>query len=105
MVHLSRSRIRPEGSDAVRTGTLLPVPSLLRSRLREQEGERDVPGSPQGACYPREARGSANMMEPFPEKSKSVRRKTYERLWWEHHEAEMEQLAVMREWLGNSIRR
>src|SRR5918993_3331033 len=34
----------------------------------------------------------------FPEKSKSVRRKTYERLWGEHHEAEMEQLAVMREW-------
>jgi hypothetical protein len=68
-------------------------------------GKRDVPGSPQGACHPREARGSANMMEPSPEKSKSVHRKTYERLWWEHHEAEMEQLAGIREWLDNSIRR
>jgi hypothetical protein len=25
--------------------------------------------------------------------------KTYERLFWEHHEAEMEQLAGMRMWL------
>jgi len=43
--------------------------------------------------------GSANMMEPFPEKPKGMHWKTYERLWWEHHEAEMEQLAGMREWL------
>jgi hypothetical protein len=43
--------------------------------------------------------GSANMMEPFPEKPKGMHWKTYERLWWEHHEAEMEQLIGMREWL------
>jgi hypothetical protein len=43
--------------------------------------------------------GSANMMEPFPEKAKGMHWKTYERLWWEHQEAEMEQLAGMREWL------
>jgi hypothetical protein len=43
--------------------------------------------------------GSANMMEPFPEKPSGMHWKTYERLWWEHHEAEMEQLAGMREWL------
>jgi hypothetical protein len=43
--------------------------------------------------------GSANMMEPFPEKPKGMHRQTYERLFWEHHEAEMEQLAGMREWL------
>lgn len=49
--------------------------------------------------------GSANIMELFPEKCKRAHRKTYERLWWEHHEAEMEQLAGMREWLDNSIRR
>jgi hypothetical protein len=46
--------------------------------------------------------GSANMMEPFPEKPKGMHWKTYERLWWEHHEAEMEQLAGMREWLDKS---
>jgi hypothetical protein len=40
--------------------------------------------------------GSANMMEPFPEKPKGMHWKTYERLWWEHHEAEMEQLIGMR---------
>ena len=43
--------------------------------------------------------GSANMMEPFPEKPKGMHWRTYERLWWEHREAEMEQLAGMREWL------
>jgi hypothetical protein len=43
--------------------------------------------------------GSANMMEPFPEKPKGMHWSTYERLWWEHHEAEMEQLVSMREWL------
>jgi hypothetical protein len=43
--------------------------------------------------------GSASMMEPFPEKSKGMHHDTYERLFWEHHEAEMEQLAGMREWL------
>jgi hypothetical protein len=43
--------------------------------------------------------GSANLMEPFPEKPKGMHWKTYERLWWEHHEAEMEQFAGMREWL------
>ncbi len=43
--------------------------------------------------------GSANMMEPFPEKQKGMHWKTYERLWQEHHEAEMEQFAGMREWL------
>jgi hypothetical protein len=42
--------------------------------------------------------GSANMMEPFPEKSKGMHWRTYERLWWEHHEAEMQQLIGMREW-------
>jgi hypothetical protein len=43
--------------------------------------------------------GSANMMEPFPEKPKGMHWSTYERLWWEHHEAEMEQLVGMREWI------
>jgi hypothetical protein len=43
--------------------------------------------------------GSAIMMEPFPEKPKGMHWKTYERLWWEHHEADMEQLAGLRGWL------
>ena len=43
--------------------------------------------------------GSANMTVPFPEKPRGMHWKTYERLFWEHHEAEMEQLAGMREWL------
>ena len=43
--------------------------------------------------------GSANMTVPFPEKPKGMHWRTYERLWWRHHEAEMKQLAGMREWL------
>ena len=43
--------------------------------------------------------GSANMMEPFPDKPKGMHHHTYMKLFWEHHEAEMEHLAGMREWL------
>jgi hypothetical protein len=43
--------------------------------------------------------GSANMTKPFPEKPNGMHWSTYERSWWEHHEAEMEQLAGVREWL------
>ena len=43
--------------------------------------------------------GSANMTEPFPDKPKGMHWRTYERLWWEHHEAEMAQLAGMRAWI------
>ena len=39
------------------------------------------------------------MKEPFPEKAKGMSWSTYERLWWKHYEAEMEQLVGMREWL------
>jgi hypothetical protein len=39
------------------------------------------------------------MTKPFPEKPKGMHHDTYDRLWWKHHEAEMEQLAGMREWL------
>jgi hypothetical protein len=43
--------------------------------------------------------GSANMTKPFPDKPKGMHWRTYERLREEHDEAEMEQLAGMREWL------
>jgi hypothetical protein len=49
--------------------------------------------------------GSANMMEPFPEKPKAMHHDTYMRLFWEHHEAEMEQLSGMREWLDKHEKR
>src|SRR5215208_5991385 len=42
--------------------------------------------------------GSANMTEPFPERPKGMHHETYWRLREEHDEAEMEQLARMREW-------
>jgi hypothetical protein len=43
--------------------------------------------------------GSTNMTVPFPEKPEGMHWRTYERLWREHHEAEMEQLTGMRKWL------
>jgi len=43
--------------------------------------------------------GSANMMKPFPERPKGMHHDTYMRLFWEHNEAEMAQLAGMREWI------
>jgi hypothetical protein len=43
--------------------------------------------------------GSANMMEPFPEKPKGMHQDTYMRLFWEYHEAELVQLVGMKEWL------
>ncbi len=44
--------------------------------------------------------GSANMMDPFPERPKGMHHDTYMRLFWEHHEAEWEHLAGMREELN-----
>jgi hypothetical protein len=49
--------------------------------------------------------GSANMTEPFPDKPKGMNWRTYERLWGEHHEAEMEQLVGMKEWLDKHEKR
>ena len=49
LVCLSRSGLRLESSDPVRAWALLPVPSLLRSCLREPAGERDEPCSSPGA--------------------------------------------------------
>ncbi len=49
--------------------------------------------------------GSANIMEAFPEKPKGMHLKTYMRLFWEHHEAEMEHLAGTREWLNKLERK
>jgi hypothetical protein len=43
--------------------------------------------------------GTANMTKPFPEKPKGMHWRTHERLWWEHHKAEMAQLVGMRECL------
>jgi hypothetical protein len=36
------------------------------------------------------------MTTPFPDKPKGMHWQTYQRLFWEHHEAQMEQLADMR---------
>ena len=99
MVHLSRSWMLSEGCNPVRAGALLPVPSLLRARLRESARRQDAPGLEESTEDKGRPRGSPNMMKPFPEKPKGMHWSTYNRFWWEHHEAEMAQLAGLREWL------
>jgi len=49
--------------------------------------------------------GSRSMLKPFPERPKGMHYNTYMRLWWEHREAEMEQVAGMREWLDKPEKR
>jgi hypothetical protein len=49
--------------------------------------------------------GSTTMMESFPEKPRGMHQGTYMRLFWEHDDAEMEQLIGMREWLDRLGRR
>jgi hypothetical protein len=49
--------------------------------------------------------GSANVLEPLPERPKGMHLDTYMRLFWEHHEAEMEHLASMRERLDKLEKR
>ena len=49
--------------------------------------------------------GNANMMRSIPQTSKGMHHDTYWRLREEHDEAEMEQLAGMREWLNRLERK
>ena len=49
--------------------------------------------------------GSANMMEPFPERPKGMHHDNYMKLFWEHDEAHREELASMREWLDKLQKR
>jgi hypothetical protein len=53
--------------------------------------------------------GSANTMEPdgavSGEAQGGMHWQTYERLTWKHHEAEMEQLVGLREWLDRFERK
>jgi hypothetical protein len=51
LVYLSWSGMRPEGCCPLRTWALLPVPPLLRTRVREPAEQRDRAGTPQGAIH------------------------------------------------------
>ena len=42
---------------------------------------------------------SEGILDDFPDRPKGMHWSTYNRLWWEHHEAEMAHLAGMREWI------
>jgi hypothetical protein len=48
--------------------------------------------------------GSANMMEPIPERPKGMHHDTYMRLFWAHDEAHREHLAGLQAWLDKMER-
>jgi hypothetical protein len=98
VICLSRSWMRPQGCHPLRTGALPPVPPLLRPGLREPAGERDDPCPSPGTGDKGEARRERGHDEAVSRKTQGgMHRKTYERLWWEHHEAETDQLEGMKE--------
>src|SRR5215212_1671523 len=97
VVYLPWSGKRQEGCGPVRSGALLPVPPLLRSRLRESAGGRDEPNASPGAGDTGEARREHDHDGVLPGEARGVHQETYMRLFWEHDEAEMEQLIGMRE--------
>jgi hypothetical protein len=63
------SRVRPEGGGPLRAGEVFPVPSLLRSSLREPAGERDAPCPSPGAGGPGEAWRERELDEAFSRRS------------------------------------
>jgi hypothetical protein len=82
----------------------LPYLKKIRSSLAETIVLKAVgPPSRARALSPRTSLrlgGSANVTKAFPgEAQRDAPGTTYEGLWGEHHEAGMEQLAGLREWL------
>src|ERR687898_592318 len=91
--------MRPEGCGPVRTWALLPVPSLLRSRLRKPARGQDAEGLEKGTEDKEASWRKREHDGAFPGEAKGMHHDTYMRMFWEHHEAEKEQLIGMREWL------
>jgi hypothetical protein len=75
-----REEVRPEGSDSLWTGEVLPVQALLRPALRELARGQERPGLEAGAEDQGRFGGSANMLEPFPESPKGMHHDRYMRL-------------------------
>ncbi len=70
----------------------------------ESQRENKTYGALRRARKIRERLGGS-MMEPFPERPKGMHHDTYMRLFWEYHEAQMEELAVIRERLDKLKKR
>jgi hypothetical protein len=82
------------------------VPALLRPPLPEpargQEGSGPKESAEDTAAFGREREHARAF---FPKRPKGMNLDTYMRLFWEHHEAQIEQLAGMRAWLDELEKR
>jgi hypothetical protein len=79
--------------------TILVSGKEMAPALHRQVTARNPDQEEQAQAIREKLGGSVNMMEPSPERPKGMHWRTYERLWSEHHEAEMAQLIGIREWL------
>jgi hypothetical protein len=100
LVHLPGLRMRPEGRAILYgPGRYFLCRHCYDLTYQSQRDSQMYRALHRAQDIRRRLGGSANMTEPFPEKPKGMHHDTYERLWWEHHAAEMEQLLGMKEWL------
>jgi hypothetical protein len=79
--------------------TILVSGKEMAPALHRQATARNPDQEEQAQAIREKLGGSANLMEPSPERPKGMHWRTYERLWSEHHEAGMAQLIGWREWL------
>jgi hypothetical protein len=89
--------MRPEGSGPVQAGEVLLCRHCDELAYQSQRDNKMYRALHKAQAIREKLGGSANMMEPFPEKVKGMHHDTYMRLFWKHHEAEIEQLIGMRE--------
>jgi hypothetical protein len=99
LVRLPRSGLWPEGCYSYGPGRYFLCRHCYDLRYESQREDKMDRALRRAQKIRKRLGGSANMMEPFPEKPKGIHVKTYMRMFWKHHEVEMEQLASIREWL------
>jgi hypothetical protein len=105
--HLPENRLQLEGSRPLRARPLLSSSTLLRRPLSEPARGQDVPSLEAGSEDKGTARRERLCAGAFPGEAQreGMHWSTYEQLFWEHHEVEMEQLVGMGEWLNRLERK
>ncbi len=105
MVCLPQSGLRPEGAILYGLGRYFLCRHCYDLTYKSQRDDKVYRALHRVQRIRKRLGGSASMTELFPEKPKGMHWRTYQRLWLEHDEAEMEQLIGIGEWLGKSEKR